>query len=83
MREITESHGLTLAQVAFVGDDLSDLAVLNSVGLGIAVADAVPEVRAAAQYVTTIKGGRGAVREAVEVILKAKKRWEDLIRKYE
>ena len=83
VREITETCGLTLAQVAFVGDDLTDLAVLNSVGLGIAVADAVPEIRAAAQYVTTIEGGRGAVREAVELILKAKNRWEDLIRKYE
>lgn len=83
VREIAESCGLTLEQLAFVGDDLTDLAVINSVGLGIAVADAVPEVRAAAHYVTRVTGGSGAVREVVELVLKATGRWEDLIRKYE
>ncbi len=83
VREIAQTSGLALEQIAFVGDDLADLAVIKAVGLGIAVADAVPEVRAAARYVTTVAGGYGAVREVVELILKATKRWEDLIRKYE
>jgi 3-deoxy-D-manno-octulosonate 8-phosphate phosphatase (KDO 8-P phosphatase) len=50
--------------------------------VGVAVADAVSEVREAAQYVTQLPGGRGAVREIVEVLLKAKNRWEDLVRSY-
>ena len=69
-------------QVCFVGDDLPDLAAILSVGLGVAVADAAPEVIAAANWVTHARGGKGAIRETIERILKAKDRWEDLIRKY-
>lgn len=76
--------GLRLApeQVCFIGDDLTDLPVMRHIGLGVAVADAVAEVRAAAGYVTRLPGGRGAVRETVELLLKAKHRWEDLIHSY-
>jgi 3-deoxy-D-manno-octulosonate 8-phosphate phosphatase (KDO 8-P phosphatase) len=52
------------------------------VGLGVAVADAVAELRQAADYVTTAPGGAGAVREAIEVILKTQRRWEDAIQAY-
>ena len=83
VREIAQSLGLTMDQVAFIGDDLSDLAVIKAVGLGIAVADATEEVRSVASYTTKLKGGDGAVREVVELILKLQTRWEDLIRKYE
>jgi YrbI family 3-deoxy-D-manno-octulosonate 8-phosphate phosphatase len=77
-------HDLKLSpeQAAYIGDDLPDLPVMHLVGLSIAVADASPEVRAAANLVTKLPGGRGAVREAIEAILKAKHRWEDLIQKY-
>jgi len=81
--EIVRQRGLSLAQVCFIGDDLPDLGCVKAVGLGVAVADAASEVRAAADLVTTHRGGQGAVRETVEFILKAKKRWEDLVRKFE
>ena len=78
-REVFAELRLTPGQVAFVGDDLPDLAVMRHVGLPIAVADAVEEVRSVAAYVTTIRGGQGAVREAIELVLKAKGQWEDVV----
>jgi 3-deoxy-D-manno-octulosonate 8-phosphate phosphatase (KDO 8-P phosphatase) len=66
-------------QVCFVGDDVPDLPVLGNCGLGVAVADACPEVRAAATYVTGARGGRGAVREIVELILRCQNRWLDVV----
>lgn len=83
VNEIAEANGLMLTQVAYIGDDLSDLSVINAVGLGVAVADAAGEVASAAHHTTKTPGGSGAVREVVEMILKSQKRWEDLIRKYE
>lgn len=82
VRNIMEHHELESSQVCFIGDDLTDLPAIKMVGLGVAVADASEEVRAEADYVTKLGGGRGAVRETIEFILKAKKRWADLIRKY-
>lgn len=70
-------------QVCFVGDDLADLPALRSAGLAACPADAAPEVKAAAQLVAGVPGGRGAVREIVEVILKAQNRWQDLINQYD
>ncbi|MGB6264411.1 MAG: HAD hydrolase family protein, partial [Candidatus Acidiferrales bacterium] len=67
--------GVTDEEVAYVGDDLPDLPLLKRAGLAIAVANAVVEVRRAAHYVTTVPGGAGAVREAVELILKAQGKW--------
>jgi len=69
-------------QVCYIGDDLTDLPVIRHVGLGVAVADAVSEVRSAATYITKSPGGRGAVRELVELVLKGKNRWDDVIQKY-
>ena len=83
VKEIVEERGLTLEAVCYIGDDLTDLPVLKSVGLAVGVADAVAEVRAAAHYVTKTPGGSGAVRETIETILKARKRWDDLIQKYQ
>ncbi len=73
---------LTADQTCYVGDDLPDLPVVRSVGLGVAVADACPELREAADYVTSVCGGCGAVRETIELILKAQSRWDDLIQGY-
>jgi 3-deoxy-D-manno-octulosonate 8-phosphate phosphatase (KDO 8-P phosphatase) len=81
--EIIQQQGIDSQQVCFIGDDLGDLPVLKQMGLAVAVADAVAEVRAAAHYVTKLSGGRGAVRETIELILKHQKRWEDLIQKYQ
>lgn len=69
-------------QVAYIGDDLPDLPVIGRVGLGVAVADAAEEVRAGADYVTSVAGGHGAVREVVELLLKNTNRWEGAVRKY-
>lgn len=80
--EVMKELKLSPEQVCFIGDDLTDLPVIRQVGLGVAVADAVAEVRSAAHHVTQLSGGQGAVRELVEVMLKSKQRWDDLIQKY-
>jgi 3-deoxy-D-manno-octulosonate 8-phosphate phosphatase (KDO 8-P phosphatase) len=80
-REILHRAGLRSHEVAYVGDDLSDLPLLARVGLAVAVANAVPEVRKAAQFITEQSGGAGAVREVVELVLKAQRKWAQAIRK--
>jgi 3-deoxy-D-manno-octulosonate 8-phosphate phosphatase KdsC-like HAD superfamily phosphatase len=70
-------------QACYLGDDLPDLPVIRWVGLGVAVADAAPEVKAAARHVTACPGGKGAVREAIETILKAQGRWDELMHFYQ
>ena len=65
-----------------VGDDLMELPMLRQSGLAVAVANAVPEVKAACQYVTQRAGGRGAVRETIELILKAQGRWDAIVSRY-
>jgi len=80
--EVISECRLTPQQVCYIGDDLTDLPVIRRVGLGAAVADAAVEVRAAAAYTTQLPGGRGAVRELIETILKAKSRWDDAIQRY-
>ena len=79
---ILARRGVEWSECAFVGDDLPDLPVLTRVGLPIAVANAVPEVKAAAALVTKHAGGDGAVREVAEVILKARGVWNDLVQQY-
>jgi YrbI family 3-deoxy-D-manno-octulosonate 8-phosphate phosphatase len=73
---------LSREQVCYIGDDLLDLATIRAVGLGIAVADGVEDVRRAAKYVTSVRGGQAAVREVVELILKNTGRWEQVMRRY-
>lgn len=80
--EIQRAHQLQAAQIGYVGDELVDLPVLRRVGVAIAVANAVPEVKAAAHYVTRRPGGAGAVREVVELILKAQAKWPSVLAKY-
>ena len=82
MRGILDELQLTPAQVCYIGDDLPDLPVVRVVGFGVAVGDACAELRQSAHYVTTLPGGAGAVRETIELILKAQSRWEDLIQAY-
>ena len=81
-RALLAELGLRPRQVCFVGDDLVDLPVLQSAGLAACPADAVAEVRDAAHLVTAAAGGRGAIREVVEVILKAQGLWHDLCGPY-
>ena len=82
MREILGELRLSPAEACYIGDDLPDLPVMQAVGLSVAVADACAELRQSAHYVTTLPGGAGAVRETIELILKAQSRWEDLIQAY-
>jgi 3-deoxy-D-manno-octulosonate 8-phosphate phosphatase (KDO 8-P phosphatase) len=79
--EILKKTGVPESAVAFVGDDLPDLPLLRRVGLAVAVGDAVPEVKKAAHFTTRAVAGRGAIREAVELILKSKGIWEEMIDK--
>jgi 3-deoxy-D-manno-octulosonate 8-phosphate phosphatase (KDO 8-P phosphatase) len=83
LEEILSQAGVPASQVAYIGDDLTDVVVMNRVGLSIATANARPEVKRSAKYVTEKGGGQGAVREVVELLLKAQGHWEGLLRKYE
>jgi 3-deoxy-D-manno-octulosonate 8-phosphate phosphatase (KDO 8-P phosphatase) len=82
MTEMLLRLGVGWDEVAFLGDDLADVPVLRRVGLPLAVANAVDEVKRIAAYTTQAAGGSGAVREAVEVLLRAQGRWEDAVRVY-
>ena len=73
-------HGLDAGEVAYMGDDLLDLGVLSRAGLAAAPADAAPEVRAAVHWTSAHGGGRGAVREFIEVILEAQNLWKDIVK---
>lgn len=76
---LLQRYGLTDEAAAYVGDDLNDLPLLGRAGLSAAPADAAPAVRAKVAYVTTRPGGCGAVREVIDLILKAQGRWEELM----
>jgi len=73
--EILRATGASDGEAAYVGDDLPDIPVLRRVGLAVAVANAAPEVKGAAHYVTARSGGEGAVREVIELIVKAQGKW--------
>ncbi len=73
--EFCERNGLRPSEVAYFGDDIPDTQVLRACGFGIAPADAAEEAKAAADYVTKVPGGRGCIREGIEMILKAQGKW--------
>ena len=79
---ILTSQGLTDEQVAFMGDDLPDLPVLARVGLSAAPADAAEEVRTRVDWISQHGGGRGAVREFVELLLRIRGRWDSVVQGY-
>ena len=81
--ELLAAMGVTDAEVCYVGDDLPDVPVMRRAGYSAAPADAREEVRAAASYVTHARGGRGAVREVIERILKAQGKWADILRRFQ
>ena len=80
--ELLDRHRIGWDAVAFMGDDLADLPILRRVGLPIAVANAVAEVKQVAAYVTQAPGGHGAVREVVEALLQARGEWRDTLERY-
>jgi 3-deoxy-D-manno-octulosonate 8-phosphate phosphatase (KDO 8-P phosphatase) len=79
--EILKKAGVREDEVAYLGDDLPDLTVMRRVGLAVAVGNAAPEVKHAAHYTTARNGGKGAARELVELILKSKGIWDEMIDK--
>jgi YrbI family 3-deoxy-D-manno-octulosonate 8-phosphate phosphatase len=70
MEELRKHHGLEVDEIAFIGDDLFDLPLLQAVGFSVAPSNALPEVRKSVDYVTRASGGNGAVRELIDLILK-------------
>jgi 3-deoxy-D-manno-octulosonate 8-phosphate phosphatase (KDO 8-P phosphatase) len=79
---IMEKLGIKDKETAFIGDDVVDIPIMNRVGLPIAVSDAVEEAKAHAAMVTENPGGRGAVREVTDFLLKARGLWDEIIDKY-
>ena len=82
LKEIIEQSGYSYKEIAYMGDDLNDLGIMKSVGLAIAPANAVVEVRERVHYICLRSGGNGAVREAVEFILKNQGKWNGIIKNF-
>ena len=80
--ELLASEQISESEVAFVGDDITDIPLMQRAELAVAVADAAQETLDAAHYVTVARGGHGAVREVAELILKAQGRWAELMTRY-
>ena len=80
--EVLAAEGIGDESVCYVGDDVTDIPLMRRAGLAIAVADAVEEARKHAHYVTERPGGRGAVREVIELILKAQSKWDEAMSRY-
>jgi len=83
LEQILADAKISASEVAYMGDDLTDVVILRRVGLAIATANAREEVKHAAHYVTQAAGGRGAVREVAELLLKAQNRWEEILKHYQ
>jgi len=79
MMEVTDRYGLKRDEIAYIGDDLNDLPAYDYAGVCFAVENAADELKARADIVTHLSGGKGAVREAIEMILKADNRWDDAV----
>ncbi|HEW79648.1 MAG TPA: hypothetical protein ENH34_06785 [Phycisphaerales bacterium] len=82
MEKLLKQLGLSEEAIAYIGDDLPDLPVIKYAGFGVAVANAIDEVKQYADYVTTHQGGSGAVREVIEYILKNTGKWQELMKRY-
>ena len=81
-KELIDKYKLADEEVAYIGDDLHDIPVLRRVGFAVAVANAQDEAKKVAHYVTEKEGGKGAVREVINIILKAKGLWDKAVEKY-
>jgi len=82
IKKLAEQAGLTPGKIAYVGDDLPDLPVIKYAGFGVAVVNAADEVKQSADFITTLPGGSGAVREVIEYILKETGRWQSFMERY-
>lgn len=80
--KILKRYKVGLDEICFIGDDLVDLCLMKVVGLAVAVFNACAEIKQASHYITFKEGGRGAVREIAELILKAQNKWQEAVRQY-
>jgi len=80
--KILKRYKVELDEICFIGDDLVDLCLMKVVGLAVAVFNACAEIKQASHYITFKEGGRGAVREIAELILKAQNKWQEAVRQY-
>jgi len=83
LQEILADAKIDASEVAYIGDDFTDVVVMRRVGLAIATANARPEVKEIAHHVTRVAGGQGAVREVIELLLQAQGKWSEILRHYE
>ncbi len=81
-QQIIEELNLEPSNVCYIGDDLTDVGLMKSSGMSASVADAAEDVKKVADYVTKSAGGKGAIRELIEMILKSQKRWNELLQGY-
>jgi len=83
LEKILKKYKVTPGEVAFMGDDLVDICLMKRVGFPIAVFNACPEIKLCARYVTLKHGGKGAVREIAELILKSQNKWKEIVKFYD
>lgn len=83
LERILQKYGVSAEEVCFAGDDLVDLCLMKKVGFAVAVFNAAAEVKQAASYITLKEGGRGAVREIAELILKLQDKWQQVLKSYD
>jgi len=83
LNKILVKHKLSPDEICYMGDDLPDIPALKKVGFAVAVSNARPEVRKYAHYITRQRGGKGAIREVAEKILKAQDKWKMILGKYD
>jgi 3-deoxy-D-manno-octulosonate 8-phosphate phosphatase (KDO 8-P phosphatase) len=83
LNKILAKYKLEASQLCFAGDDLVDLCLMKKVGLPVAVANACAEIKKSAAYITSREGGRGAVREVAELILKTQGKWDEVLKSYD
>ena len=83
LEEIIQKSGIPAANIAYAGDDLTDVPIFRRVGLAFAPANARAEVKAAAHHVVSAGGGNGAVRDMVEILLRAQGNWDSILKKYQ
>jgi 3-deoxy-D-manno-octulosonate 8-phosphate phosphatase (KDO 8-P phosphatase) len=81
--EIVKKYQVSVGEICFVGDDLVDLCVMKRVGFPVAVFNACPEIKQAASYITLRPGGRSAVREVAELIIKTQGKWQEVVQSYD
>lgn len=77
LKQIMAKHNLKANEIAYMGDDVPDLAVMKAVGLAVAPSDACAEVKAVAHFITQNKGGEGCVRELIEIIMRSHEKWNN------